>query len=92
MQPYINQPDGVFPSVCSLDCPDQCGLLLHKKDGKIIKVQGDPNHPVTKGNICNKVRNMTARIYDPKRLQAAIKADRLKRRREFCSNQLGGSH
>ncbi|MED3688281.1 molybdopterin oxidoreductase family protein [Peribacillus butanolivorans] len=73
MQPYINQPDGVFPSVCSLDCPDQCGLLLHKKDGQIIKVQGDPNHPVTKGNICNKVRNMTARIYDPKRLQQPFK-------------------
>ncbi|CAH0345234.1 molybdopterin oxidoreductase family protein [Bacillus sp. CECT 9360] len=73
MNSYINQPDGIFPSVCSLDCPDQCGLLLHKKDGKIIKVEGDPNHPVTKGNICNKVRNMTARLYDPKRLQYPLK-------------------
>lgn len=73
MNTYINQPDGVFPSVCSLDCPDQCGLLLHKKDGKIIKVEGDPAHPVTKGNICNKVRNMTARLYDPKRLQYPLK-------------------
>lgn len=73
MNSYINQPDGVFPSVCSLDCPDQCGLLLHKKDGKIIKVEGDPSHPVTKGNICNKVRNMTARLYDPKRLQYPLK-------------------
>jgi anaerobic selenocysteine-containing dehydrogenase len=73
MQSYINQPDGVFPSVCSLDCPDQCGLLLHKKDGKIIKVQGDPDHPVTKGNICNKVRNMTARLYDPNRLKQPLK-------------------
>ncbi len=73
MQSYINQPDGVFPSVCSLDCPDQCGLLLHKKDGKIIKVQGDPDHPVTKGNIVNKVRNMTARLYDPNRLKQPLK-------------------
>ncbi|MEY8730814.1 molybdopterin oxidoreductase family protein [Peribacillus frigoritolerans] len=73
MQSYINQPDGVFPSVCSLDCPDQCGLMLHKKDGKIIKVQGDPDHPVTKGNICNKVRNMTARLYDPNRLKQPLK-------------------
>ncbi|WP_342615012.1 molybdopterin oxidoreductase family protein [Peribacillus frigoritolerans] len=73
MQSYINQPDGVFPSVCSLDCPDQCGLLLHKKNGKIIKVQGDPDHPVTKGNICNKVRNMTARLYDPNRLKQPLK-------------------
>ena len=73
MQPYFKQLDGIFPSVCSLDCPDQCGLLLHKKDGKIVKVQGDPNHPATKGNICNKVRNMTARLYDPKRLQQPLK-------------------
>lgn len=73
MQPYTKQLDGIFPSVCSLDCPDQCGLLLHKKDGKIVKVQGDPNHPATKGNICNKVRNMTARLYDPKRLQQPLK-------------------
>ncbi|PLT32952.1 molybdopterin oxidoreductase family protein [Bacillus sp. V5-8f] len=73
MESYINQPDGIFPSVCSLDCPDQCGLLLHKKDGKIIKVEGDPTHPVTKGNICNKVRNMTARLYDPKRLKYPLK-------------------
>ncbi|WP_342604030.1 molybdopterin oxidoreductase family protein [Peribacillus sp. FSL E2-0159] len=84
MQSYINQPDGVFPSVCSLDCPDQCGLLLHKKDGKIIKVQGDPDHPVTKGNICNKVRNMTARLYDPKRLKQPLKRIGLKGEGNFA--------
>ncbi|WP_028399317.1 molybdopterin oxidoreductase family protein [Ectobacillus panaciterrae] len=70
---YVNQPDGIFPSVCSLDCPDQCGLLVHKKDGKIVKVEGDPNHPVTQGNICNKVRHMAERIYDSKRLQYPMK-------------------
>src|SRR6478672_7886768 len=73
MTSYINQQNGIFPSVCSLDCPDQCGLLLHKKDGEIVKIEGDPNHPVTKGNICNKVRNMTARIYDEKRLKYPLK-------------------
>jgi anaerobic selenocysteine-containing dehydrogenase len=56
MPSFVDSPNGIFPSVCSLDCPDQCGLLLHKKNGKIIKVDGDPNHPVTKGFICNKVR------------------------------------
>lgn len=69
----IEEQNGIFPAVCSLDCPDQCGLLLHKKDGKIVKIQGDPNHPVTKGNICNKVRHMTERIYDPKRLKYPLK-------------------
>ncbi len=73
MSGFINKKDGIFPSVCSLDCPDQCGLLVQKKDGKIVKIQGDPDHPVTKGNICNKVRHMTERIYDPKRLQYPLK-------------------
>ncbi|PLS02401.1 molybdopterin-containing oxidoreductase family protein [Neobacillus cucumis] len=73
MPSYIDSPDGIFPSVCSLDCPDQCGLLLHKQNGKIIKVEGDPNHPVTKGFICNKVRYMTERIYDEKRLKYPMK-------------------
>jgi anaerobic selenocysteine-containing dehydrogenase len=61
--------NGVSRSVCPLDCPDQCGLLLHKEDGWIVKVEGDPEHPVTKGNICNKVRNMAERIYDETRLK-----------------------
>ncbi|OPH51980.1 oxidoreductase [Paenibacillus ferrarius] len=65
--------NGVFPAVCSLDCPDQCGLLLHKEEGKIVKIEGDPNHPVTQGAICNKVRNMAARMYDEKRLQYPMK-------------------
>lgn len=73
MSSYVNQPDGVFPSVCSLDCPDQCGLLVHKKDGKIIKVEGDPDHPVTRGKICNKVRHIAERLYDKKRLQYPVK-------------------
>lgn len=73
MNSYSSTLNGVFPSVCSLDCPDQCGLLVHKKDGKIVKIEGDPNHPVTQGNICNKVRNMPSRIYDRNRLKYPMK-------------------
>lgn len=83
MASYAKEKNGVFPSVCSLDCPDQCGLLIHKKDGKIVKIEGDPKHPVTQGNICNKVRNMTERIYDPKRLTQPLKRAGAKGSGEF---------
>ncbi|MBM7692827.1 anaerobic selenocysteine-containing dehydrogenase [Peribacillus deserti] len=73
MASYIDEQDGVFPSVCSLDCPDQCGLLVHKKSGRIVRVEGDPSHPVTKGSICNKVRHMPERLYDSQRLQYPLK-------------------
>lgn len=83
MERYKEIENGVVPSVCSLDCPDQCGLLIHKKDGKIVKIEGDPNHPVTKGNICNKVRNMGERIYDEKRLKTPLKRIGIKGKGEF---------
>jgi anaerobic selenocysteine-containing dehydrogenase len=73
MASFIGEREGVFHAVCPLDCPDQCGLLLHKENGRIIKVDGDPQHPVTKGHICNKVRNMTERIYDENRLTYPLK-------------------
>lgn len=73
MPSYLEQKDGVFPSVCSLDCPDTCGLLVHKREGRIIKIEGNPSHPVTQGAICNKVRNMPSRLYDPARLQYPMK-------------------
>ncbi|QCT04646.1 molybdopterin oxidoreductase [Paenibacillus algicola] len=64
----IHEKEGVFPAVCPLDCPDTCGLLLHKQEGRIVKVTGDPEHPITQGAICNKVRHMAERIYHPERL------------------------
>lgn len=42
MNSAAKQPNGVFKSVCSLDCPDQCGLLVTKKDGKIVNIQETP--------------------------------------------------
>lgn len=73
MASYTDQSDGIFQSVCPLDCPDQCGLRIHKKGGKVSKIEGDPDHPVTKGNICNKVRKFGHRLNDPNRLRYPMK-------------------
>lgn len=68
-----DQDNGIFPAVCPLDCPDTCGLLLHKENGRIVKVNGNPEHPITRGAICNKVRHMTERIYHSERLLYPMK-------------------
>jgi len=65
--------NGVFRSVCPLDCPDTCALHVHKENGKIVKITGNPDHPVTLGAICNKVRNMAERIYHPDRVLYPLK-------------------
>ncbi|WP_410512677.1 molybdopterin oxidoreductase family protein [Paenibacillus sp. BR2-3] len=65
--------DGIFPAVCPLDCPDTCGLLVHKENGKIVKIEGNPQHPITRGAICNKVRYMAQRVHHPERLMNPLR-------------------
>ncbi|RIX53655.1 molybdopterin oxidoreductase family protein [Paenibacillus nanensis] len=60
--------NGIVRSVCPFDCPDTCGLHVTITDGKVTAVTGDPEHPVTKGAICNKVRQLPDRVHHPERL------------------------
>ena len=55
-------------SVCALDCPDTCALLLTVQDDKGTQLRGDPNHPVTRGFLCGKVARYLEREYSPDRL------------------------
>ncbi len=43
------------PSVCPLDCPDTCSLLVEVEDGLIKKVRGSSANPYTGAVVCNKV-------------------------------------
>lgn len=60
-------------SVCPLDCPDACSLKVTLDGDKIVAVDGNPDHPVTKGAICNKVRNMPGRVHHPDRLMYPLR-------------------
>src|SRR5215471_11658763 len=55
-------------SVCALDCPDTCAMLVHVEDGRARKLRGDPHHPVTRGFLCGKVAQYLEREYSPGRL------------------------
>jgi anaerobic selenocysteine-containing dehydrogenase len=55
-------------SVCALDCPDACALLVTVEDGRGVKLRGDPDHPVTQGFLCGKVARYLEREYSPGRL------------------------
>ena len=60
-------------SVCALDCPDCCSLLVTVRDGKAVKVTGDPEHPYTKGFICRKVELYPERVYSPYRVMKPMR-------------------
>jgi molybdopterin guanine dinucleotide-containing S/N-oxide reductase-like protein len=53
---------------CPHDCPDACGVLITVEDGRATRIQGDPNHPVTRGFLCAKVTKYLDRVYSPDRV------------------------
>lgn len=55
-------------SVCALDCPDTCSLLINVEDGIGSKLRGNPSHPITRGFLCGKVARYLDREYSPDRL------------------------
>jgi anaerobic selenocysteine-containing dehydrogenase len=55
-------------SVCALDCPDCCSLLVTVENGRGTKLRGDPAHPVTRGFLCGKVARYLEHEYSPGRL------------------------
>jgi anaerobic selenocysteine-containing dehydrogenase len=58
----------VVHAACPHDCPDACGVLITVEDGRAIKIQGDPKHPVTRGFLCAKVAKYLDRVYSPDRV------------------------
>ena len=60
-------------TVCAHDCPDMCSLLVHTDNGRIAKIEGDPNHPLTAGFACGKVNRDADLVYSPDRLKTPRK-------------------
>ena len=54
-------------------CHPRCGILLHIENGKVVKVTGDPDHPITRGAICERGRLMLDHIDHPQRLNFPLK-------------------
>ncbi len=53
---------------CPHDCPDTCGIVTEVENDRAVKLYADPEHPVTKGWLCAKVRPYLDHVYNPDRL------------------------
>jgi len=62
----------IVRSTCSI-CQIGCGILAHVDGGKVIKVEGDPDCPLSKGVLCPKGLASLDYLYHPDRLQHPLK-------------------
>jgi anaerobic selenocysteine-containing dehydrogenase len=57
-----------FHGGCPHDCPDTCSMVYEVKDGKLKGVKGNPDHPMTRGGLCVKLKDYEKRHYHPERV------------------------
>src|SRR5258707_397805 len=55
-------------TACPLDCPDACTLDVTVENGRVQKIDGGDDNPVTRNFICAKVRRFDERVYGEDRV------------------------
>jgi molybdopterin-containing oxidoreductase family iron-sulfur binding subunit len=77
--PYVVQPEVITPglpviyaSTCR-ECPAGCGLHVKTREGRPVKLEGNPNHPVNRGALCARGEASLSRNYHPDRISSPMR-------------------
>ncbi|MFP4159207.1 MAG: 4Fe-4S dicluster domain-containing protein [Desulfobacterales bacterium] len=60
-----------YASTCR-QCPAGCGVLAKNREGRVIKLEGNPLHPVNKGKLCIRGQAAVQEVYHPDRLKKPL--------------------
>jgi len=58
---------GYIPTMCEM-CVWRCGVLAKVEDGRVVKLEGNPEHPHSNGNLCPRGQSGLMNTYDPDRV------------------------
>jgi len=58
-----------YASTC-MECPAGCGIIAKNREGRVVKLEGNPHHPVNRGKLCIRGQAALQGVYDPDRLTA----------------------
>ncbi len=71
--PYVQHPEEITPgiatwytSVCG-GCSAGCGIWVRTREGRAVKIEGNPDHPVNEGGVCARGHATLQHLYNPDR-------------------------
>src|SRR2546423_3624942 len=76
--PYLVSPDQTVPGIATYDattcreCGVGCGLIAETRDGRTIKLEGNPTHPVNRGALCARGQAALQGLYNPDRFRGPM--------------------
>jgi len=62
----------LVPTACLL-CPSACGMIARVVDGRLVKLEGNPIHPINLGSLCPKGQAALELLYNPDRVQTPLR-------------------
>ena len=81
--PIANEAARTVHAACPHDCPDTCAMRVTVQGGRVLRIQGDPDHITTQGALCTKVSRYAERSYHAERVLQPLKRAGPKGRGEF---------
>jgi len=76
--PYLVPPDDIVPGVptwyatACRECPSGCGVLARVREGRVVKLEGNPEHPESRGALCPRGQAGLQGLYDPDRITGPL--------------------
>ena len=76
--PYVIPPEEIVPGVPTWytstcrECPAGCGIHVETHEGRATKVEGNPDHPISRGNLCARGQASVQGLYHPDRYQGPV--------------------
>ena len=76
--PYVVAPDDITPGVSTWyttvceGCSAGCGMWVRTREGRAIKIEGNPNHPISEGGLCSKGHATLQHLYHPDRFSGPM--------------------
>ncbi|MEO8200231.1 MAG: molybdopterin-dependent oxidoreductase [Gemmatimonadota bacterium] len=61
----------IYASTCT-ECSAGCGLHVRTREGRAIKLEGNPEHPVNRGKLCSMGQSSLQSLYNPARLKGPM--------------------
>jgi thiosulfate reductase/polysulfide reductase chain A len=63
--------DGYIPTMCEM-CVWRCGVLAKVEEGRVVKLEGNPDNPHSKGKLCARGQSGLMNTYDPDRVLSPL--------------------
>jgi anaerobic selenocysteine-containing dehydrogenase/Fe-S-cluster-containing dehydrogenase component len=76
--PYLVQSEDQVPGVATFyastctECPAGCGVHVRTREGRAVKLEGNPDHPVNAGTLCARGQAALQGLYNPGRVRAPL--------------------